>query len=856
MDSIDIKIENLINQWYSDPEVKKQIAYHLQQPEFPGEFFDFPDCLSSLVVDSFLENGFSSLFSHQKQCFDMVTKGDNVLLNTGTASGKTLAYLLPILNKKISAEEQSTALFIYPTKALANDQMTFFNKMIQPIIDKKKNLRGKLVTGIYDGDTPKNLRSSIRKKANFLLTNPDMLHYAILPYHTNWDQFLASLNFIIIDEIHQYRGVFGSHITNILRRLYRVLSLYQANPQIICTSATIGNPLEFVEKLTEKKFSVIDNNGAPRGKKDLFLFNPPVINQQLGIRKSPQQTAVEMVGEIIRHDFQTLVFQVSRKSVEFSLKHFLEFDKKYFNQVQSYRSGYLPQERRMLEENLRSGKIKALFTTNALELGIDIGSLNSVLIAGYPGSVASTLQQMGRAGRKKERSFAAVIADSNPIDQYLVKNPEYIFSKSPENALLNPNNPLILFYHLKCAAHELLFKVGDSFGSVPWEVIAPYLKIFEEDQFVHHSDERYFWISNQYPAAEFSIRNTGGNLVTLHEIIGDNNLEAQVIGQVDYPSSLWMVHPGAVYIHRGENYLVKSLDLENSRALLEKKVTNYYTEPKRDTQITIADVIEERKFGHENIFLGEIEVDTNIKGFKEILWESRQTVCEKDLDLPHQILQTEAMWLVINQNTIEDLTRENLWKSSPNDYGPNWEKIRISVRTRDQFRCQLCGAPENGKQHHVHHITPFKAFIDIGQANKLDNLTTLCSSCHKKVEETVKVKTGLSGLSYLFRYFSPLFLMCDVEDIGVYAESQAAFAEGLPVCMLYDTVPMGIGLSRHFFTIFGTFLSEAEKLVNHCECEDGCPACVGPVAENGIGSKKETLALINLLVKNYGSQTY
>ncbi len=839
------KIDPLLNSWKNKENYTDLIAHYHRNEPFDGRFCDFPSDLHPDLAALINLMGIRCLYEHQQKTYELINQGKNVVINTGTASGKTLAFQLPVLNQCFK-EDFSTALFVYPTKALAYDQLTNLQEYNQFVktINKKMDFR----IGIYDGDTPKGQRAKTRKTSRILLTNPDMLHYAILPYHTNWENFLMNLRFIIVDEIHTYRGVFGSHVGNVFRRLQRVFDLNGVSPQIICTTATIGNPKEFAEKLFERKFSLVENDASPHGKKHYVVYNPPMINQELGVRKSALQEAIHVTSDLLDFDIQTLIFQMSRRSVEISLRKLREIYPLNSENIQAYRSGYLASERRVLESDLRNGKIKALFSTNALELGIDIGSLSAVVIAGYPGTIASTLQQMGRSGRHQEPSLALMIASPMPIDQYLVQNPDYIFGNSPENVLINPDNPLLLLHHLRCASHELFFQDGDSFGTLSWEHIVPYLDVLKEEGNLFYANNRYIWISELYPAAELSLRNMGGNSVKLIEKVEEQEV---LIGQIDYSSSLWMVHPGAVYMHLGENYVVTELDLSQSKAYLARKMTSYYTEPKRDTEIELKQIHQTKSVNKYQICFGDIDVTSQITAYKERLWESHEILREELLDLPAIELSTEACWINFSDEIVNQLRETSLWNNDSVNYGKTWLKTREIVLERDKNTCQLCKKINDNKSNlHIHHKTPLRLFSSIEEGNQLNNLVTLCTSCHQRVEVNVKIRSGLAGVGYIIRSLAPLFLMCDLSDIEVHLDPISKMNEGLPICMLYDTIPYGIGLSQKLYEIFPQILEASLTLVKKCGCEDGCPACIGPVAENGYGSKKESIAILSLLVNH------
>ncbi len=843
-----LTFHSILDQWIHNEQNYENITHIHHRKPSNGNIKPFPDTLDLKLIDGLIKIGVESLYQHQIDCFNLVNHKKNVLLNTETASGKTLAFLLPIFNQFLIQNGHNNSLFLFPTKALAYDQYQQYNQINMSMNLDHKQLSDFLPKiSVYDGDTPTSKRTTIRKNVNFLLSNPDMLHYAILPNHTRWENFFINLRYVIIDEVHIYRGVFGSHVANIIRRLKRVAKLYGSHLQFICTSATIGNAEQFTEKLIGEKLEVISKNDAPNGGKSIIFYNPPIENKNLGVRRSALSESIRIAHNFSEKSIQTLVFQLSRRSVELSLKISREKFHGDADEVQSYRSGYLAKDRRKLETDLRSEKIKILFSTNALELGMDIGGISNVILSGYPGSIASTLQQIGRSGRKYNKSSAIFIANDLPIDQYLIKRPEMFFIHSPENALLNPDNPLILLQHLRCALQEIMFFEGEIFGSLDWELIKPYLEAIVTEENAVQSQGKYYWISDYYPAGNTQIRSASGNNISLIDMD-----DQSVIGQIDYVSSFWMVHKDSIYMHLGEQYLVKDLDLKENKAYLVKNRSNYYTQPKRSTEVSIIESIFSETKGNVVLNFGNIEVDRKVTGFKEIHWDSKQTLADKDLDLPEINMKTEALWFVLSESIINNLRDADLWKSDINNYGSNWNKIKKIIRQRDFYKCQLCGLEENKSAHHVHHKIPFRLFESIDEANNFNNLITLCPSCHKKVEMNVRVRSGLNGLGYVLKNMSPIFLMCSLEDIDVYIDQKPNLYDGLPLCMLYDNIPYGIGLSQYMYQIFPDVLLELLKHVSTCPCQNGCPSCVGPGSENGLSGKEETIALLNQLVNQNG----
>ncbi|MCJ7432762.1 MAG: DUF1998 domain-containing protein, partial [Anaerolineales bacterium] len=714
---------------------------------------------------------------------------------------------------------------------------------------------------IYDGDTPQKDRASIRKNAKIVLSNPDMLHTGILPHHTIWADFFTHLQYVVIDEMHTYRGVFGSHVANVIRRLKRIARFYGASPQFIFASATIGNPKELAEKLLEAPVYLIDTDGSGRGPRHFIIYNPPVTDEALGLRKSSLMEAVRLTQDTLRHNVQSVVFARSRRSVELLLTylqtptlHPPPFSSKMGEGrgggVRGYRSGYLPSQRREIEKGLRDGSVKTVVATNALELGIDIGGLGAAILVGYPGSISSARQQAGRAGRGLDPAVSLMIASANPLDQFLAHHPEYFFERSPEQALVNPNHLLILLEHLRCAMFELPFHKGDVFGAQPTDVIEEYLEFLINNNEAHLSHEKYFWMADQYPAANISLRSVSPQSVVLQTMIDDR---PQTIGTVDGESAVWMTHPGAIYLHEAQSYFVESLNLEEHIAHLRPLASDYFTEPLRGTTVTVLSESDSEDVRGGQKKWGELQVTTQVTGFRKRRWYTQENLGEEPLDLPPSELQTTGYWLSLSEEALSHLRETGAWSNDPNDYGPDWPKVRERIRARDGFKCQVCGAPETARQHDVHHKTPFRSFVrdgsgDPSQANRLENLTTLCSSCHRKVEQNVHMRSGLAGLAYVLGNLAPLFLMCDPSDLGSHIEPTESTVFGLPSIVLYDLVPAGIGFSQKLFEIHNEMMARGLELVSQCICADGCPSCVGPGGENGMGGKAETLAILKELI--------
>ena len=856
----------LLDLWKRDPLTAEHFAAWRTLPPRPASTAPLPTDLPAPVKQALVASGIHSLYSHQSQAWIHVRSGGNVILATGTASGKTLAYNLPVLSA-LTENLQARALYLFPTKALAQDQLNTLERFGLSIAQPAD-----LSAAIYDGDTPQKDRPAIRKRARIVLTNPDMLHTGILPHHTNWAEFFTNLKFIVVDEAHTYRGVFGSHVANVLRRIQRVAKFYGARPQFILASATIGNPRELAERLIEAPVHLIDEDGSARGPRHFLIYNPPVVDEALGLRKSSLLEAVRLTQDLVAQNVQSVVFARSRRSVELILTYLQSggqnpmFDirdssgefrvSNTADRIRGYRSGYLPSQRREIEQGLRDGSVQAVVATNALELGIDIGGLGAAVLVGYPGSISSAWQQAGRAGRGLESAAAVLVASANPIDQFLAHHPEYFFGRSPEQALVNPDHLLILLEHLRCAMFELPFQTNEGFGHLSAEQVGDFLQFLVSNHEAHLSNDKYFWMADQYPAADISLRSASPQGVVLQAMTEDG---PRTVGTVDGESAAWMVHPGAVYLHEAQSYFVESLDLEQHIAHLRSATMDYYTEPMRGTTVKVLAVSDtaalpsplRRGAGGEvaDKNWGELQVTTQVTGFQKRRWYTHENLGQEPLDLPPSELQTTGYWLTLSEETVTRLREAGAWTNDPNDYGPGWAKIRERVRARDGFKCRVCGASENGRQHDVHHKVPFKAFTSREEANRLENLTTLCSSCHRKVEANVRMRSGLAGLSYVLGNLAPLFLMCDSGDLGTHIEPAPTEDFPNPSVVLYDLVPAGIGFSQRLFEIHDDLMRRALELVSQCECADGCPSCVGPGGENGYGGKQETISILKELTQ-------
>lgn len=613
---------------------ESSIRYIHHQPAREAETAPIPESVIPELQTALTKRGIESLYTHQAEAFQRVQKGQNVVVVTPTASGKTLCYNLPVLNRLL-VERGARAAYLFPTKALAVDQLHEFNAVIQAAgLD--------LGAFTYDGDTPQDARKAIRERAQVILTNPDMLHAGILPHHTKWAKLFENLRYFVIDELHYYRGVYGSHLANVLRRVRRICEFYGSKPQFICSSATIANPKGLAEAICEKPFELIDRNGAPRGEKYFIFYNPPVVNKQLGIRRSYLHETRRIAADTIERGAQTLVFANNRLATEVLLTYLKEDCERapYPRQtIRGYRGGYLPKERRQIERELRDGTIRGVVATNALELGIDIGSLDSVVMAGYPGTIASTWQRAGRAGRRNRTSIAVMVASSAPLDQYIVEHPDYFFNRPPEEAHINADNLEVMINHLKCAAFELPIRGDEKFGPHP---VGEMCQFLHESGYLHQSKDTWHWVSDTYPADAISLRAVTSDNFVVVDVTRDN----EVIAEVSFPVALTSLHEKAIYLHDARQYQVEKLDYENRKAYVRKVECDYYTDAIDYTQVKVLEEFGSAPLpGGSRAVYGDVRVNRQIIGFKKIKFYTMENVGAGKLAMPEQEMHTTAFWL-------------------------------------------------------------------------------------------------------------------------------------------------------------------------------------------------------------------
>lgn len=635
----------------ASPDLSPLVAAHRELPPRPPRHAPWPKGIDPRLVGGLRARGIEALYTHQSAAFEAASAGRNVVVVTPTASGKTLCYNLPVLDA-VAKDPAARALYLFPTKALAADQLVELRALAAAA-------ELALKTHTYDGDTPANVRSVVRAAGQVVITNPDMLHAAILPHHTKWYKLFENLRYVVIDELHTYRGLFGSHVANVIRRLRRVCNHYGADPIFICASATIANPRELAERVLEAPVELVDDNGAPAGRKHILVINPPVANEELGIRGSALLTGQRLAERLIRGGVQTIAFARSRTSVEVLTTYLRETFAPPPGQphtIRGYRGGYLPNERHEIEAGLRDGLVRGVVATNALELGIDIGSLDAAISIGYPGTIASTWQQMGRAGRRTGTSLAALVCSSAPIDQFLAAHPEYLFESSPEHGLVNPDNLYVLMNHLRASSFELPVPAAERFGIAETPML---LDVLQEDGWVRRAeDDRYYWSHENFPASDFSLRTGAPENVVIVDTTGDRN---RVLGEVDLFAAPLLVHPKAIYIHQGVQYHVDELDWEERKAFVTRTDVDYYTDADLGVTLKVLEVFEEvdaRPAGLRQ--RGEVMVAWKVTMFKKLKYHTHENVGWGSISLPETEMHTTACWLVPPAAVVNRYDRDTL----------------------------------------------------------------------------------------------------------------------------------------------------------------------------------------------------
>ena len=623
----------IVERLASDRQFSSRVtAWRFAEPR-EARYGVLPTNVAPSLVEGLRRVGIDRPYIHQAEAAHRTLRGEDVVVVTGTASGKTLCYNLPVV-QTILDHPESRALYLFPTKALSQDQLDELHSLVE-------RTEAEIKTFTYDGDTPTQARRAVRRAGHIVVTNPDMLHTGILPHHTNWTRLFENLRYIVIDELHYYRGVFGSHLANVLRRLLRICDFYGSRPSFICSSATIANPGELARRLTGRDFSVVDDDGSPRGERHYILYNPPVVNRELGIRRSAIEESVKLASLFLGNDIQTLAFARSRVDTEVLLSKLQNNPDLTGRRINGYRGGYLPAERRAIEEGLRTGETRGVVATNALELGIDIGQLEAVVLCGYPGTVASTWQRFGRAGRRTGTSVSVLVASSSPLDQYIVNNPDYFFGAPVESGLVNPDNLFILNSHLKCAAFELPFEQGERFGVSTTDSMLDHLAGIGV---LNKLGGTWHWsVADDYPAQYVNLRT--GSIDNV--VIIDKTRTPKVLGEVDTFAAPTLVHTDAIYLHAGRQYHVEKLDWEEKKAYVREVSVEHYTDASRNVRISVLDDFASDGSRSLGRGWGEVRVTSLPTIFKKLRLSNHDNVGWGKIDLPQQEMHTTAYWLTL-----------------------------------------------------------------------------------------------------------------------------------------------------------------------------------------------------------------
>jgi DEAD/DEAH box helicase domain-containing protein len=634
-----MNIEQFIGYIKEHEPFMRNVQYWITHDSVPPGYAPYPASVDGRLADIYRGRGIEKLYAHQRSACDAVARGEDVIIVTPTASGKTLCYNLPVLSA-IMKEPEKRALYLFPTKALAQDQLSELHGVIT---EAKVDIK----TYTFDGDTPNSARKAIRSAGNIVITNPDMLHSGILPHHTIWVKLFENLSYVVIDEIHSYRGVFGSHFANLMRRLRRICAFYGVNPRFICCSATIKNPKEHAEALAGRRFTLIDNNGAPRGEKHYVVYNPPVVNKELGIRASAIKESASVGAMLLNNKIPTIIFSRSRIRAEVISTYLREQCPQVAKQIVAYRGGYLPNERRAIEKGLRGGKIIGVVSTNALELGIDIGMLDAAVTVGYPGSISSLMQQLGRAGRRGKPSLAMIVATSSPLDQYIANNSDFLLRANPESATINPDNLLVLMDHIKCAAYELPFGADERFAG-HLSTTREMLEYLQESGLLKLAEGKFHWMNETYPANEVSLRSAA------HEnfVIVDNEDRARVIGELDYYSAPELIHDDAIYIHQGRQYYIDKLDWESRMAFCHEVESDYFTDAETKTDIHVLEKSGDRQYPGALLSRGEVNVRSKTIMFKKIRFNTHENLGWGKINLPEIEMHTTAAWIDFDEERL------------------------------------------------------------------------------------------------------------------------------------------------------------------------------------------------------------
>ncbi len=762
-----------------------RISGRLSEPPRPARYADMPAGLDPRLVAALAGRGIARLYSHQREAWDRLRAGRHTVVVTPTASGKTLCYNLPVLQSIL--EEKAKALYLFPTKALSQDQVA---EIIA--LNRAADLGVRAFT--FDGDTPGDARKAVRTRGDIVVSNPDMLHQGILPHHTKWAQFFESLRYVVIDEMHTYRGVFGSHMANVLRRLRRVCRFYGVQPIFVLCSATIANPGELATRLIEDDVETIEESGAPRGERTLLLWNPPVVNSDLGIRASARSQSTRIARLAVKTGLKCILFAQTRTMVEVLTKYLkdtFDNDPRRPPRVKAYRGGYLPTQRRDTEKKLRAGNVDCVIATSALELGVDIGALDVCVLNGYPGTIAGTWQRLGRAGRRERPSLGVLVATSQALDQFMVRHPDFFLGASPEHARIDADQLLILLDHVRCAAFELPFNDGEKFGKADVGELLAYL---EDEQLLHHEGGRWHWMADSYPANAVGLRTVAeGNFVVVDITDGGK----RVIAEVDYSGAPMSLYEGAIYMLQARPWQVETLDWEGRKAYVRETNADYYTEAIDYTRLKVLETFDEDELPAAASAHGEVHLVRRVAGYKKIRYYTHENVGFGNVNLPDQEMHTTAVW----------------WTLHP-------DVLHRQFASRHQVLDGFLGAAH--AMHFVAAMLSMSERGDLGRAVGASDatwFTTLGDAGRREI----RASTG--------------------EDV----DWEAAGLQFRPTVFLYDNYPGGIGLSASLFDLRARVVAGARRLVAACPCREGCPACIGPILgdqEQREGSARDLALLV------------
>ena len=802
-----VAIDELLAHWMGSPRWRHVVEHRIID-SVGAQTQPVPDWVAAPLRRALEKRGITRLYSHQAHACDKVhrdpaRRGQDIVVATPTASGKTLCYNLPVLHALL-CDAKAQALYLFPTKALARDQI----EAVRQLSAELPQAPGVVV---YDGDTPVDQRRAARRKARLIATNPEMLHSAILPHHPTWSRLLSGLRYVVIDELHVYRGVFGSQLAHVLWRLQRIARFHGADPTFICCSATIANPAELATELLGRPVECISSSGAPSGRRHFILYNPPLIDAGLGLRQNYLNTSCTLAKDLLDFDINHLVFCRTRLAVEVLLRNLRQRARRESSlrrdppskvveeqeqamaaaRIRAYRGGYLPQRRREVEAALREGKTTSVVSTSALELGIDIGTIDAVIVAGWPGSRAAALQRAGRAGRRLAPSLAILVASSDPLDQFVAQNPEFFLEHAPEQARINAHNAEVLVPQIKCAAYELPFSIDDGHGPLSSAELAPVLSCLAGAGLLHRSGQSYRVISDNYPANEVKLRGPmEQNYLVVRQAAPSSDStqsEGNVIAEVDYNDATQELHPQAIYQLEGQQYQVMRLDHQQHKAYVVPVEVDYYTDALMQTRVRI---LETQQRSCIAISYGDVHVLQRVAGFKKIKVSTRENLGYGEVSEPDREMHTTAVWML-----------------------PPAEQVRQLGRSAGELaEAALCAARA---LHSAAALMLLGDKRDIGRA----------------------VGDARSGW----------FPVAGVHGRGAYGSGDTLWPlpGALPTIFLFDRYPGGIGLCRRLFDDAKQLLQLSRRLIARCPCEAGCPACIGPGATEL--AKPTASALLDIL---------